>query len=102
VTGIVIEEFRRVTKGTLRGFARARFPSGLIHSDIGIHVAAETGRAWAMPPGRPMIENDTVMRREDGKIRHATLISFASTKIRNQWSDQVVAAVRAMLPEALR
>jgi hypothetical protein len=102
MTGIVIEEFRHISKGSLRGFCRARFPSGLIVDEIGIHLAAENGRAWASPPGRPMVDAEgRVMRDERGKVRYAGLITFSTSLIRNQWSDLVVAAVRAKYPDAL-
>src|SRR6516164_8580831 len=102
MTGIVIEEFRHISKGSLRGFCRARFPSGLILDEIGIHLAAENGHAWAMPPGRVMIDKDGVaLRDKDGKVRYAGLITFSTSLIRNQWSDLVVAAVRAKYPDAL-
>jgi hypothetical protein len=53
MSGVVLEEFRAVTKNSLRGFCRVRHPSGLIVHEIAIHVA-EDGRAWASPPARPM------------------------------------------------
>ena len=104
MTSVVIEAFRPVERNTLRGFARVRFPSGLILDEVGIHVAAADGHAWANPPGRPMVAADGVAVRDQrtGKIRYQGLIAFSTVDIRNAWSDAIVEAVREKHPEALR
>jgi hypothetical protein len=51
---VVIEDFRPLTRNTLRGFVRARFPSGLIIGEIAVHV--RDGQAWAAPPSRVMVD----------------------------------------------
>lgn len=100
MNNIVIEEFKSVRKNTLRGFARARFPSGLVLAEIGIHVGPD-GKAWASPPSRPMLDRDgNAMRDPTGKVRWQPLVTFTSGKIRTGWSDQVTDAVRASHPEA--
>ena len=98
---IVAEQFREVRKNTLRGFARVRFPSGLILDEVSIH-ASESGKCWASPPSRPVLDPDGNPRRgPDGKLRYGVLVSFAAPEIRTAWSGQVIEAVRAKFPTAL-
>ena len=97
---VVIEEFRPVVKNTLRGFARARFQSGLVIDEIAIHVGTDDGRTWASPPARPMVDKDGVAMRDPktGKVRYQGLITFATAKIRDAWSEQIIRAVREKHP----
>ena len=97
---VVIEEFRAVTRNTLRGFARVRLPSGMVIHDVAIHL--KDGRAWASPPGRPMIGRDgTQMRDRDGKVQFAPVITFSDRVTHDRFSDAVLAALRSSRPEAL-
>jgi hypothetical protein len=99
--GVVVEDFRARVQNTLRGFARVRFPSGLVNREIALHVAG--GRAWALPPSRAMEDRDgAVLRDRDGKTRWQLLITFANKNSRDNWSAQVVAAVHEAFPDALQ
>lgn len=99
-TGIVCEDFKPVQRNSLRGFARIRFRSGLVIAEITIHVT--NGRAWASPPARQMLDrNGTPLRDEAGKPRWQPLITFVTKAQRDDWSDQVVAAVLEAYPDAL-
>jgi hypothetical protein len=101
MSGVVIEDFKSVPKNTLRGFARAQFPSGMVLAEIGIHVGGD-GNAWASPPSRTMLDRDgNAMRDPAGKLRWQPLITFTSGKIRNAWSGQVIDALLAQFPDAL-
>ena len=91
-------------KGTLRGFARIRFDSGLIIDEISIHVGSDDGSAWASPPARPWVDAQGVAMRDPktGKVKYAGLITFSTVPIRKRWSDGIVAVVREAHPEAFR
>ena len=53
-------------RGSLRGFLRIEFPSGLIVNDVAIH--AHSGKAWASPPGVPWVKNGVHLQdRKSGK-----------------------------------
>jgi hypothetical protein len=92
-------DFRPLKSGSMVGFARVQFPSGLIVDGIGIHVAGS--RAWASPPGRPWIEGGELVRDERGKPQYSAIISFANHGVRSRWSDAVLAAVNEVHPEIL-
>jgi len=101
MSAIIAEQFRPLRKNTLRGFARVRFPSGLILDEVSIH-ASESGKAWAAPPARPVIDPEgNPVRGRDGKLRYAAVVSFSEAKVRTSWSEQCVAAVREKFPQAL-
>jgi hypothetical protein len=100
VSRFVIEEFSIVTKDTLRGFCKVRMPSGMIIAEIAVHV--RDGLAWASPPGKPKIGRDgAVMRGADGKISYAPIVTFANKELRDRWSAEVIAALRARHSDAL-
>jgi hypothetical protein len=99
---VIVEEFKGLTKNSLRGFARVRFPSGLVIAEISLHVA--NGRAWASPPSRQMVGADGLVMRDaaTGKPRWQPLITFTDKNTRDRWSASIVDAVHAAHPEALR
>ena len=98
---VAIEAFRPHRQHTLRGFARVRFPSGLILDEISVHTAP-SGKAWAIPPARPQLDAEgRALRDERGKVKYSPLVAFASPEIRTAWSGQVIEAVRAKFPQAL-
>lgn len=99
---IVLEEFRPVERNTLRGFARLTVPElGMVLHDVAVH--ARDGRAWASPPGRPMVGRDGVqMRDAAGKPQFAPTLGFTSRADQDGFSAAVVAVVRARHPEAVR
>jgi hypothetical protein len=99
-SGFVVEEFAPVTRNTLRGFARIRMPSGMIVADVAIHQ--RDGRAWASPPAKPMLGRDgSQMKGADGKALWTPIIAFVSRKVRDRWSDAVLAGLRACHSDAL-
>lgn len=97
---VVIEDFKPLTRNTLRGFCTARFPSGLVLHEISLHVS--NGKAWASPPSKPMVgSSGTALRDREGKIRYQPLVSFTSKAARDSWSEQIVNAVQDLHPDAL-
>ena len=95
-----IEEFSPVCKGSLRGFAKVVMPSGMILSDVSIHVDA--GRAWAMPASKAMLDrNGLVIKDPSGKIRYAPIITFSTKHLRDRFSNAVIEAIRISYPESL-
>jgi hypothetical protein len=83
------------------GWARLFCANGCARDDLVAAVAQATGQP---PPARPMVDRDgTVIRDQgSGKVRYQRLISFATARVRDRWSDAVIEAVRAKHPEAFK
>lgn len=94
-----ILEWKAITKGSLLGFAKVQFPSGVIFIACGIYTGH--GRVWASPAGKPMLRDGVAMRDQDDKIKWEKVVDFASREVRNRWSDTVIAALRRDYPDAL-
>jgi hypothetical protein len=97
MSGVVIEEFKAVTRNTLCGFARVRMPSGVIFHDVSVHQ--KDGAVWASPPSKPAIGRDGAMLRRDGKAVWQPIVSFASKEVRDRFSVAVIEALRLARPE---
>jgi len=101
MSAITIEEFTPIIRNTLRGFAKVALPSGMILSDVSVHVA--NGTAWASPASKPVLDRDGVaMRDSTGKIRYTPVVSFARRDLRDRFSNGVIEALRGSHPEAFR
>jgi hypothetical protein len=99
-TTFIIEEFVAVARNTLVGFARVRTPSGLIFHDVAVHQKGDN--AWAAPASKPQLNRDGVqLKGPDGKGLWVPIVSFASRELRDRFSSQVIAALRASHPDAL-
>jgi hypothetical protein len=79
------------------GFCRIRFSSGIEISEIAVHIA--NGKAWAAPPSKPWVKDNSLVFDDDGKIKYQPLISFVSNEKRSHWSRTVIDAVRTAHPE---
>jgi hypothetical protein len=96
---IKILDWKPLRKGSLLGFAKTEFVSGLIFSDVPI-LTGPRG-PWASPPAKAMIGRDgVVMKDEGGKIRYSSFIEFTSKQVRDRWSSAVIDAMRTAHPEA--
>lgn len=101
MSAITIEEFTPIVRNTLRGFAKVALPSGMILSDVSVHVSGET--AWASPASKPVLDRDGVaMRDSAGKIRYVPIVSFARRDLRDRFSNGVIEALRGSHPETFR
>jgi len=96
-----LDDFRPIERKTLRGFARVTLPElGLIVHDVAIHV--REAKAWASPPGRPMLGRDgTQLRDAAGKPPFTPTISFTSRGDQDAFNGAIVDAVRAAHPEVM-
>jgi hypothetical protein len=89
-SGIVVEEFKAVTRNSLRGFARVRMPSGMIFHEVVVHHSGDTW--WASPAARPVSD-------KAGKSTWQPTVTFASKEIRDRFSAGVITALRISHPE---
>jgi hypothetical protein len=99
MSSVKIVEWRALRKGSLLGFSKVQFPSGLIISDVTI---LDSGKGpWAAPPSKPMIGKDGAALKDDkGKVRYSPIIEFRDKDTRDRWSASVVDAMRDACPEA--
>jgi hypothetical protein len=77
--GVRIVDFRSVRRNSLLGFARVELPSGMVIADVTVMLAGTTGRPWASPPSKPMVDREGVVLKDpNGKIRYTPIIEFTS------------------------
>jgi hypothetical protein len=86
-------------KGTLRGFADIALPNGLKIYGCPVHVAVN-GRAWAGLPGKPQIDRDDRLIRQDGKAQYTQFLEWNTRELGNGFSDALIELVRAHHPDA--
>lgn len=86
-------------KGTLRGFADIELPSGLKIYGCPVHVAGN-GRTWAGLPGRPQIDRDDRLIRQDGRAQYTRILEWNTRELGNGFSDAVIELVRVHHPDA--
>ena len=96
---MALEDFKRLRKGALLGFATVRLPIGLVIADI--PVCTSHGKVWASLPSKPMIGADGRQIERDGKKRYVPILSWADRQTQDKWSAAVVELVRQHDPEAL-
>ena len=91
-------DWRPLVKGSLLGFAKVQFSSGLIMAEIGVHRGGH--RVWAAPPARLWLdrEADALVRDELGNPKYQPIIEFANHGVRASWSRQVIRAVQLVHP----
>jgi hypothetical protein len=101
MTDTVIVQFRPLRRGTLVGFVRVRFGSGLVLDDVSVHRGSDN--VWCNPPARAMLDQqgNTIRDPNTGKVKYAGLIDFATTKIRASWQRQIIEALHVAFPHAL-
>ena len=98
MTGIVIEDWTPVVRNTLRGFTRARMPSGVIFHDCAVHE--KNGAWWVSPASKPIIGRDGAQIKDTaGKSIWSPVVSFASKELRDRFSVAVLDALRVAHPE---
>jgi hypothetical protein len=87
-----------VVRNTLRGFCRARMPSGVVLHDNGVHE--KNGTWWVSPAAKPMLNRDGQhIKDHAGKPMWSPAVSFASKELRDKFSAAVLGALRTVRPE---
>ena len=96
----VIEDFVKVERNTLRGFAKVRTPSGIIFHDVAIHRQADA--AWASPASKPLLNRDGQhIKDASGKAQWVPIVSFTSRELRDKFSTAVIDVLRIPHPDLL-
>jgi hypothetical protein len=99
---VQVEAWKPFKANTLIGFCTVCIPElHLIIIDMPVHQQP-VGRRWANPPGRPIIGNDGVVRRDErGKVAYATTLQFTAPETRRRFSDRVVEKLIKFAPDAI-
>lgn len=96
-----VQNFRPLPRNTLLGFLDVVVPD-LGITILGVSLHQRDGRWWVAPPGRPeMGQNGVQLLRHDGQRRFAPIFEFANRLAHDRFSDAVVTALRATIPDAL-
>jgi hypothetical protein len=64
---------------------------------------AANGKAWALLPGKAMVDRDGNLMRDqrDGRIRYSAVIEWGTHELRDAFSERVIMLLRAQFPDAL-
>jgi hypothetical protein len=95
---IALLEWKKVTKNSLRGFAKVRMGKALIVAEVAVHNS--NGRRWASMPSRPLLLADGTHKRDErtGKPAYVPLLSWADRETGDSFSEGVIAAIEAAHP----
>jgi hypothetical protein len=97
---IICEKWTARRSNTLLGFADVLLEQTHLRiHDVAIHEKG--GRRWAQLPGRPMIDREgLVLRDEQGKTKYATILQFETRQASDDFSRACIAAVLERFPAA--
>jgi hypothetical protein len=87
-------------KGALRGFADVELANGLRIYGCPVLVASN-GRAWATFPGRPQIDREDRLIRQDGRAQYTKVLDWATRDVADRFSQSIVELVIAYDSNAL-
>jgi hypothetical protein len=96
---MVLESFKPIVKGSLRGFATVRLPIGLVVADI--PICTSHGKTWGSLPSKPILDREGRHVEEGGKKKYAPILQWADRATADRWSAAVVELVRQHHPDAL-
>jgi hypothetical protein len=93
-------DFKRVVKGSLRGFATIALPIGLTIYDIPVLVSHN--KAWASLPSKAQIDKEGRQKRDpNGKPAYALVLQWRDRSLSERFSNAVIELVRDADPDAL-
>ena len=99
MAGMILREFRALSKNSLRGFATVELPSGLVIKDISMHTS--NGKSWASLPAKPHIAKDGSPVMKDGKAQYLSILQWKNRDLADGFSAALVGLVTAEHPNAL-
>jgi hypothetical protein len=92
-------EFKPLIRNTLRGFAEVHIGElRLTIKDVAVHVKG--GRCWAQVPAKPQVRDGALVKNDEGKVQYIAMLAWDTRAVADVFSDAVVAAVRALVPDA--
>jgi hypothetical protein len=97
---VQIESFKPLRSNTLFGFADVVVPELRLRiHELTVHESH--GKRWVGLPGKPMINRDgEVLRNDRGKPAYTPVIEFTERTTRDAFSARVIEALLALYPNA--
>ena len=92
-------KWRRVVRGSLRGFATVELPIGLVIYDAPVFVGRNG--PFARMPAKPQLDRDGRQKRADGQPLYDAVIDWKSRALADRFSAALIALVVAAHPDAL-
>lgn len=91
---VKVLEFKPINNDKVVGFADVEFTSGMQMLGI-IIIRTKDGDLAALPPGKPQLDQSgSVRKKANGKSDYLAIIKFRSREIKDNWSNQIVKALR--------
>ncbi len=84
--------FRALVRNSLRGFFSVRLPSGMLLHDLSLFK--KEGSRWIALPSR-------AYQGKEGRTSYTPIVEFINRAVSDQFRDQVLAAIDAMVPPEL-
>lgn len=91
---MICKRWTPIGKGTLLGSAEIVLDSGLILTDVLVHVTS--GKPWCAVSSYPVLDSDHRQKTlADGKRDYRPALKFRDDAVKTRFREQVLAAVRA-------
>ena len=58
------------------------------------------GRCWAQVPAKPQVRDGARVKNDERKVQYIAMLAWDTRTVADAFSDAVVAAVRALVPDA--
>jgi DNA-binding cell septation regulator SpoVG len=96
---MIINQFKKIRKKSLIGFAQVLMPSGIIVHDVMI-LEGKYG-PWARAPGKPRVDKDgqPVFDAKGYQVQDP-IVSFKDKETAGAWSNAVIEALKLSHPDA--
>ena len=96
---MVASGWRRVERGTLRGFRSLELASGLKINDCSLHE--KDGRRWIGLPVKPKLDKDgkQLITPKTGKPAYSAILELASPAAHTRFQEQALRALAELLGE---
>jgi hypothetical protein len=94
---MILISFKRLAKGSLRGFANIEFPSGLRLADCPVFLGKNG--AFAGLPTKPVIDREGRHAEVGGKRQYSAILEWRDRDLSDRFSQALVALVRAAHPD---
>jgi hypothetical protein len=97
---VQVEAFTPRRSNTLVGFCTVTVPEMRLRiHDLTVHK--KNGSRWIGLPGKPIIDRDGTVRRDDrGKVAYVPVLEFADKATRDAFSAKVIASLLEFAPAA--